>query len=132
MKNEKLIIYVDGWCSGNPGKGGYRAVLDGKNLFNIKIKRTTNNITEFLAIASAIIYCERNRITNYTIYSDSSIAMSWIKKGWCKTKMDLKNNTKLQERISYCEDRLRRHKNIDLRKWNTKGLGEIPADFGNK
>lgn len=131
-KPKGLIIYVDGWCSGNPGKGGYRAILNGETLFNIRIKRTTNNIAEFLAVSSAIIYCERNKIKDYTIYTDSFTAIRWVKDGWCKTKMDLKNNIKLQERISFCEDRLRRNRNVDIRKWETKELGEIPADFNRK
>ena len=56
MKN-KTIIYTDGACSGNPGKGGWAAVIINNN--NEKILSgseplTTNNKMELLAVINAL------------------------------------------------------------------------------
>ena len=51
MKN--IIIYTDGACSGNPGKGGWAALLkfgDIEKEISGGAKNTTNNIMELTAI----------------------------------------------------------------------------------
>ena len=53
----KLKIYTDGACSGNPGKGGWAAiVLDGSNQSNISgsESNTTNNRMELIAPIMAL------------------------------------------------------------------------------
>lgn len=141
MINEKpsLGIAVDGWCSGNPGPGGYRGVClaSGKELFrNDNLGYCTNNIAEFIGIVHGLGYCKKVNDRYKVVYSDSEIAISWVNKKNCGTS--LFNNgsfksDKLKEKIRKCEMFLYEEKRIPLLvKWNTKEWGEVPADFGNK
>ena len=51
-------ICVDGSSRGNPGPAGYKAVdlSTGKELFNVNIGDSTNNIAEFIGLVHAIDY----------------------------------------------------------------------------
>ena len=80
---KKVDIYTDGACSGNPGPGGYGAVL----LYGTKRKElsggyrvTTNNRMEIMGVLAALEAllepCE------VTLYSDSSYVVNAIEKGW--------------------------------------------------
>lgn len=89
---QKVTIYTDGACSGNPGPGGWAAVLiagDYKKEISGGSKQTTNNIMELTAILEALkalkVECE------VELYSDSAYSVNafnqgwiynWIKKGW--------------------------------------------------
>jgi len=68
------------------------------------------------------------------IYSDSQIAIGWVKKGKCKTTLARKPKT--EELFTYIERAEAWLKaNVitnPIYKWNTKVWGEIPADFGRK
>ncbi len=81
----KFKIYTDGACSGNPGKGGWAAIiLDGKNQLNIcgSEKKTTNNRMELMAPIMALKKI-RNK-SEIIIYTDSRYVKDgiteWIKK----------------------------------------------------
>ena len=81
----KFKIYTDGACSGNPGKGGWAAIiLDGENQSNISgsESRTTNNRMELMAAIMALKKI-KNR-SEITIYTDSRYVKDgiteWIKK----------------------------------------------------
>ncbi len=130
-------ISVDAACSGNPGKMEYRGVLthNKKQIF-IKgpYKKGTNNIGEFLALVHGIALLKSKNKEDVPIYSDSRIAMSWIKQKRCKTNMHFDaSNKDLLELIKRAETWLKENtfKNPIL-KWETKAWGEIPADFGRK
>ena len=130
-------ISVDAACSGNPGKMEYRGVLT-HNKQQIFIKgpfaKGTNNIGEFLALVHGIALLKSKNKENIPIYSDSRIAMSWVKKKQCKTNMHFDaSNKDLLELIKRAEKWLKEntYKNPIL-KWETKAWGEIPADFGRK
>jgi ribonuclease HI len=93
----KYVIYTDGACSGNPGPGGWGAVIldDEKNEINIsgKEKSTTNNRMELLASIMALRKIkEASEIIIYTdsIYLKNGIT-TWIK-NW--EKNDWKNSKK--------------------------------------
>ena len=104
----KVTIYTDGACSGNPGPGGWAAVLiygDNKKEISGGNKNTTNNIMELTAILESLkalkFECE------VELYSDSAYCVNafnqgwiynWIKKGW-KTAdgSDVKNKEIWQE-----------------------------------
>ena len=89
---ENVIIYTDGACSGNPGIGGWGAVLI---FLNNEIKEisggnpyTTNNKMEMQAIIESLKHVKKNyRIKLYTdsLYVKNGIT-DWIKKwkvnGW--------------------------------------------------
>ena len=81
----KLKIYTDGACSGNPGKGGWAAIiLNGKNQSSISgsENKTTNNRMELMAPIMAL---KKIKIkSEITIYTDSRYVKDgiteWIKK----------------------------------------------------
>ena len=130
-------ISVDAACAGNPGKMEYRGVLThNKQQIFIKgpFKKGTNNIGEFLALVHGIALLKSKNQHNLPIYSDSKIAMSWVKKKQCRTIMVFDaSNKDLLELIKRAENWLKEntYKNPIL-KWETKAWGEIPADFGRK
>jgi ribonuclease HI len=133
----KESIYVDGACSGNPGKGEYQLVYsDKKVIFRSDIyPNTTNNLMEFFALVDALVF-NKSVDNKYFIYSDSVTAMAWVRNKKCNTKIKNNNNNKSSiDKISQCEDILHNMDNLDyskILKWDTKKLGEIPADFGRK
>ncbi len=81
----KLKIYTDGACSGNPGKGGWAAIiLDGDRQSNISgsENKTTNNRMELMAPIMALKKVRKK--SEITIYTDSKYVKDgitdWIKK----------------------------------------------------
>ncbi len=87
----RLIVYTDGACSGNPGPGGWGAVLS----WNGEIKeisggevRTTNNRMELTAAIRALQVLKRR--TEVTLYTDSKYVRDgitqwidrWKRSGW--------------------------------------------------
>ena len=93
----------------------------------------TNNIGEFLALVY-ILMLQTQKNLNYTIYSDSMTAISWVRKGKCNTKLvPTEDNRKIFEMIAIAEKWLSENKiKHRIVKWNTALWGEIPADFGRK
>ena len=84
MNPPKITLYTDGASSGNPGPGGYGAVLiSGKHRKELSegFKKTTNNRMELLGVISGL---EAIKIENcdVTVYSDSKYVVDSVKKGW--------------------------------------------------
>jgi len=128
-------LSVDASCSGNPGKMEYRCVhvWNKKVWFHQHFPFGTNNIGEFLAIVHALAELKKQNL-NIPIYTDSLIAIGWIKKKKCATKLLETEKTKhLFNVISRAENWLHtnNHK-YEVLKWETDIWGEIPADFGRK
>ena len=80
---EKVLIYTDEACSGNPGPGGWAAILlykDVKKEICGGLKNTTNNIMEITAVIEGLkqlkFECE------VEIYSDSAYVVNAFKNGW--------------------------------------------------
>ena len=80
---EKVIIYTDGACSGNPGPGGWGAILmykDTKKEISGGKKDTTNNVMELTAALEGLkmlkIPCEVD------LYSDSAYLVNGFSQGW--------------------------------------------------
>jgi ribonuclease HI len=88
----KYIIYTDGACSGNPGPGGWAAIIldEEKNQINIsgKEKSTTNNRMELMASIMALKKVKRS--SEIVVYTDSTYLKNgitlwiknWKKNGW--------------------------------------------------
>lgn len=80
---QKVIIYTDGACSGNPGPGGWAAVLiygeSKKEIFGSR-SNTTNNIMELTAIIEGLKALKKE--CEVEIYSDSSYCVNAFKQGW--------------------------------------------------
>ena len=129
-------IAVDAACSGNPGKMEYQGVevLTKRQIFHQgPFVQGTNNIGEFLALVHALALLEKQS-ERYTVYSDSKIAMNWVKAKKCRTKLQpTAKNTSLFTLIARAEKWLQTHSiNATVLKWQTKEWGEIPADFNRK
>ena len=89
---EEVTIYTDGACSGNPGPGGWGAILmmgENKKEISGGSANTTNNIMELTAVIEALKMLKRPCKVN--IYSDSAYVVNafvqkwiygWMKKGW--------------------------------------------------
>ena len=106
---KQIEIYTDGACSGNPGPGGWGAVLR----YNGREKeisggeaQTTNNRMELTAVIAAL-ECLKEPYT-VELYSDSKYvidalskgwAVSWRKKGWIKSDKKPALNVDLWERL---------------------------------
>ena len=80
---EKVTIYTDGACSGNPGPGGWGAILmcqGKKKEIAGGCKNTTNNIMEITAVIEAL------KLLKYAcevdLYSDSAYVVNAFNQGW--------------------------------------------------
>lgn len=84
--SDQLIIYTDGSSRGNPGPGGYGAILKWgtveKELSN-GYKLTTNNRMELLAVIAALETLKRPNLS-IIIYSDSQYIVKAVEQGWLK------------------------------------------------
>ena len=104
----KIEIFTDGSCAGNPGPGGWAAIIIEenvkKNIFGGE-KLTTNNRMELMAAIKALEYCDQHKkgqlsLINIKIFTDSSYLKdgittwiyNWEKNNW-KTadKKNVKN-----------------------------------------
>jgi ribonuclease HI len=80
----ELIIYTDGAARGNPGPGGYGAILNwGNTIKEISqgYKYTTNNRMELMAVIAALQLLKRDNLA-ITIYTDSSYIVNAVEKKW--------------------------------------------------
>lgn len=130
-------LAVDAACSGNPGALEYRGVWTDsqQEIFHQgPFEEGTNNIGEFLALVHALAYIQKNEMPSYLIYSDSKIAMGWLLKKKCNTKLKrTAANQVLFTLIERAENWLKNNSyDSVIVKWETKEWGEIPADFGRK
>lgn len=83
MERKKVILYTDGACSGNPGPGGYGAILIYKGIekeISGGELNTTNNKMEIMAVIKGLEYLKEP--CDVTIYSDSAYVVNTIEKGW--------------------------------------------------
>lgn len=101
----KVTVYTDGGASGNPGPGGWGAVLiSGKHIkeMNGGFRLTTNNRMELLAVIKAL-EAMKNPGTEVTIYSDSKYVVDAVSKkwvfGWIKKGFKGKKNPDLWKRF---------------------------------
>lgn len=98
----RIEIFTDGACSGNPGIGGWGALLRYKDIekeLSGGEKNTTNNRMELTAVIEALKALKTT--CNITLYTDSKYVMcgitewmeNWKRNGWKTTnkKSDVKN-----------------------------------------
>lgn len=129
-------ICVDAACSGNPGPMEYQGVYtrSKEQLFHKKFPLGTNNIGEFLGIVHALAYLKQRGEHQLPVYSDSVIAIKWVKQKKCKTQLEDNARTReLLQLVQRAEDWLNNNAYANpILKWETEDWGEIPADFGRK
>lgn len=104
---KKVCIYTDGACSGNPGPGGWAAILryngHEKELSGGE-RETTNNRMELMAVISALTAlkesCEVELWTD-SQYIEKAINEGWLagwkRRGWKRKGGELKNIELWQE-----------------------------------
>jgi ribonuclease HI len=143
-------ICVDAACSGVPGPVEWRGVETetGKQIFHQgPYPDGTNNVGEFLALVHALAWLKQQGSSGsgtagqMPVYSDSETAISWVKAGKCRTKLEQTDrNAELFDLISRAEDWLAENGlsgsstagQTRILKWDTNTWGEISADFGRK
>jgi len=114
QEQNRVRIYTDGGCSGNPGPGGWGAVL----MFGVARKElsggeahTTNNRMELVAAIAALEALKRP--TAVDLYTDSSYVRdgisSWIDKwkanGWRTAQKKPVKNADLWQRLDTARER---------------------------
>ena len=104
-----VTIYTDGACSGNPGPGGWGAILEWNGVekeLSGGENPTTHNRMELLAVISALEKLNQSCIVE--LYSDSKYVIdaltkgwltSWIKNGWRKADKKAVLNVDLWQRL---------------------------------
>jgi len=83
--NQNIVIYTDGACSGNPGAGGWAAVLTfGSHRKEISggFKITTNKRMELTAVIEALKQIKTGNKYKIKLYSDSRYIVDAVNKGW--------------------------------------------------
>lgn len=109
VKMKKVIIYTDGACSGNPGPGGYGAVLRyGSHEKEISggERQTTNQRMELQAAIAALEHL--NEPCHVLLHSDSAYLVNafnqnwfgkWQLNGWLNSKKQPVENRDLWEKL---------------------------------
>ena len=80
-----VTIYTDGACSGNPGPGGWGAILSYKGTereLSGGAAETTNNRMELTAVIEALRLLKEPCIVE--LYSDSKYVIDALEKGWAR------------------------------------------------
>ena len=105
----KVILYTDGACSGNPGPGGYGAILtyvDGNGILHEKAfskgyKYVTNNQMELLAVIVGIEALKKSaevKVVSDSKYVCEAFNSKWID-GWVKKNWKNVKNVELWKRL---------------------------------
>jgi ribonuclease HI len=82
---KRVVIFTDGACSGNPGPGGYGAILQyGEHRRELSggFRRTTNNRMELTAAIKALETLKEP--CSVTLFSDSEYVVKGISQGWAR------------------------------------------------
>ena len=95
-----IKIYTDGSCIGNPGPGGWAAIIlngDKKDIISGRKKNTTNNQMELMAAIKALVFFSKKQ--KIRIYTDSNYVKegitNWIKI-WEKNNWKTANKKKVK------------------------------------
>lgn len=111
MQDKDIIIYTDGACLGNPGAGGYAAILiwgKARKELSQGFRLTTNNRMEILAVIMALKAIKTPNQYDIHIYTDSNLVVqtfekkwiqSWKAKGWRKANKEKVLNPDLWEEL---------------------------------
>lgn len=86
MSANGLVIYTDGAARGNPGPGGYGAILKWGHTekeLSEGYRKTTNNRMELMAVIAALEALKKDGL-HITIYSDSQYIVKTVEQGWLK------------------------------------------------
>ena len=105
-----IKIYTDGSCIGNPGSGGWAAIIfngDKQDIISGRKKNTTNNQMELMAAIKALLFFSKKQ--KIRIYTDSN----YVKEG-------ITNWIKIWEKNNWKTANKKKVKNVELwKKLNT-------------
>lgn len=109
MSTKKIKIFTDGSCLGNPGPGGWAAILfvgEAKKphaLLKGGDIETTNNRMEMIAVIEALRFIHENHLqqSDVTLFSDSTLVVKTLSCGWKRKK-----NTDLWEELDELNEEL--------------------------
>lgn len=86
-RSNGITIYTDGACEGNPGPGGWAAIViyeDGsEQAFSGGNSETTNNRMELMAPIAALESLREPSVV--TVYSDAKYVVDGVEKGWARS-----------------------------------------------
>jgi len=111
MEKTKVTIYTDGACSGNPGPGGYAAIImlnDNKKEIYGAEQNTTNNRMELMAAIEGLKALKKP--CEVSLYSDSAYLVnaynnnwinSWKKNGWRNSNKEEVKNIDLWQELEH-------------------------------
>ena len=109
VDENSVVLYTDGACSGNPGDGGWAAILSFKGKEKILSggeKETTNNRMELMAIICGLEAVKKNQ--KVVVFSDSAYCVNafqqgwthkWVMQGWRSAGGDEVANKELWQRL---------------------------------
>lgn len=127
--SDKIVIYTDGACSGNPGPGGWGAILmwgDHRKEMSGGEQVTTNNRMELLAAISALEALKRpskvelHTDSNYVKNGVTAWIHGWKKNGWKTSDKKPVKNAELWQRL----DAARKAHDVDWR-WVKGHAGHV-------
>lgn len=84
IHEQGLTIYTDGASRGNPGRGGYGAILIWRGQakeISAGYRRTTNNRMELMSVIAALESLKRDGV-DIVVYSDSQYVVKAVTEGW--------------------------------------------------
>lgn len=107
-KTSKVVIFTDGSSRGNPGPGGFGAIISGDDYVQEiggREEKTTNNRMELLAVITALEALPRDK--NLEVNTDSAYVLSgstrwvygWKKNGWKTSSKEPVLNQDLWEKL---------------------------------
>ena len=106
MEKSKVEIYTDGACSGNPGPGGWGAVLiygEHEKQLSGGEPETTNNRMELTAVIEALSLLKRPcevTLTTDSKYVADSVTKGWVygwqKRGWKKVQRNMRQARRIR------------------------------------
>lgn len=122
-----IKIFTDGASRGNPGPGGYGAILmygHHKKELSKGYRLTTNNRMEIMGVLAALKALKKTDLP-VVVYSDSQYVVNTIEKGWLKTwiKTDFKGGKKNKDLWTLFYDLT---KGMDLKLVWVKGHADNP------
>lgn len=85
LSPEKIVVYTDGGCRGNPGPGGYGVIIiagEARIELSEGFRATTNNRMEMMACLAALRALKPP--ADVILHSDSRYVVNGINKGWAR------------------------------------------------
>ncbi|MBP7058510.1 ribonuclease HI [Candidatus Gracilibacteria bacterium] len=133
----RIKIFTDGSCKGNPGPGGWCAIIffneeeKARAILSGGEKNTTNNRMEMLAVIEALRHVHENHLqqSGVTLFSDSSLVIKTLNEGWKR-----KANKDLWEELDSLNEELKVEyvwvRGHNKNKWNEEcdRIAQLEAD----